>query len=291
MNETVQAGGYKEILFEVKDDVAWVTINRPEVRNAFREQTLDELIHALASTRNDPSIACAVVTGAGDKAFSAGGDFHAMMRLNRANALHWNDRMLALAMTIRGLPIPVIAMVNGWCMGGGHELALWCDVVIASDDAVFGQTGARVGACPTVGATQYLPRIIGERLAREMIFLCRTFKAQEAVEVGLINKVVPKAELRQATEEWCRQIRGYSGQTLRATKKSLNFESDQLYASWQHGMELLAEIWGSEESLEGMNAFLEKRKPDFQSFRLRRKAQVDTYLADLAADKNKAPKS
>ncbi len=280
---------YKEILFEVKDDVAWITINRPEVRNAFREQTLDELIHAFASTRNDPSIACAVVTGAGDKAFSAGGDFHAMMRLNRANGMHWNDRMLGLAMTIRGLPIPVIAMVHGACVGGGHELALWCDLVISAEDGVFGQTGARVGACPTVGATQYLPRIIGERLAREMIFLARTFTAEEAVKIGLINKVVPKAELRKATEEWCAKIKGHSGQTLRSTKKSLNFESDQLYASWQHGMELLGEIWGSEEGLEGMQAFLDKRKPDFQKFRKRNKAVVEDYLAGLASDANKAP--
>ncbi len=141
--------GYSDILYEVRDQVAWATINRPRVLNAFREQTLDELIDALRSTRDDPSIACAVVTGAGDKAFSAGGDFYAMKRLNWANAAMWNDRMQGLAMTIRGLPIPVIAMVNGWCMGGGHELALWCDLVIASDNAVLGQTGARVGACPT----------------------------------------------------------------------------------------------------------------------------------------------
>jgi dihydroxynaphthoic acid synthetase len=280
---------YKEILFEVRDNVAWITINRPEVRNAFREQTLDELIHAFKSTRDDQSLACAVVTGAGDQAFSAGGDFHAMMKLNRANAMHWNDRMLGLAMTIRGLPIPVVAMVNGWCMGGGHELALWCDMVIASDNAHFGQTGAKVGACPTVGATQYIPRLIGERLAREMIFLCRTFPAKEAVEVGLINKCVPQADLLAETEKWCEQMKGYSGQTLRATKKSLNFESDLLYASWQQGMELLAEIWGSEESLEGMNAFMEKRKPDFMKYRNQRAKAVDSYLDDLANDRNKAP--
>lgn len=280
---------YKDILFEVKDSVAWVTINRPKVRNAFREQTLDEMTAALKSTREDPSIAVAVVTGAGDKAFSAGGDFHAMMRLNKANALMWNDRMQALAMTIRGLPIPVIAMVNGWCMGGGHELALWCDLVIASDNAVFGQTGAKVGACPTVGATQYIPRLIGERLAREMIFLCRTFSAEEAVAVKLINRVVPQAELHQATLEWCESIKGFSGQTLRATKKSLNFESDGLYASWQHGMELLANIWGSEESLEGMNAFLEKRKPDFQQFRQRNKDQMDQYMTGLERCENQTP--
>lgn len=280
---------YGDILFEVTDAVAWVTINRSRVQNAFREQTLDEMIHALRSTREDPSIACAVVTGAGDTAFSAGGDFHAMMRLNRANAHMWNDRMLGLAMTIRGLPIPVIAMVNGWCMGGGNELALWCDVVIASENAVFGQTGAKVGACPTVGATQYLPRIIGERLAREMIFLARTFTAHEALEIGLINKVVAKGELLAATRQWCETIKGHSPQTLRATKKSLNHESDDLYASWQHGMELLAGIWGTEESLEGMQAFLDKCRPDFQKFRLRSKAELDRYLAGLARDENQAP--
>lgn len=280
---------YRDIRFEVRDQIAWVTINRPRWRNAFREQTLDELIHALSSTREDPSIACAVVTGAGDKAFSAGGDFHAMTKLNRANAHLWNDRMLGLAMTIRGLPIPVIAMVHGWCMGGGHELALWCDLVIAAEDAVFGQTGAKVGACPTVGATQYLPRIIGERLAREMIFLARTFTAAEAVTIGLINKMVPKSELETATLDWCERIKSHSAQTLRATKKSLNYESDTLYASWQHGMELLANIWGSEESLEGMAAFLEGRKPDFQKFRLRNKASLAKYLDDLANDRNQAP--
>lgn len=280
---------YREIIFEIRDQVAWITINRPEVRNAFREQTLDELIHALRSTRNDPSITCAVVTGAGEEAFSAGGDFFAMMRLNWVNAAHWNDRMLGLAMTIRGLPIPVIAMVNGWCMGGGHELALWCDLVIASDNAMFGQTGARVGACPTVGATQYLPRLIGERLAREMIFLCRTFTAEEAVRIGLINRVVPRQELRQATEQWCAQFKNLSSQTLRQTKKSLNHESDELYASWQQGMELLAHVWGSDEAMEGMNAFLERRKPDFQQFRERNREEVRGYLDGLARDENKAP--
>jgi len=282
-------GRYGDILYEVKDQVAWVTINRPRVANAFREQTLDELIDALKSTREDPSIACAVVTGAGDKAFSAGGDFYAMKRLTFVNGAMWNDRMQGLAMAIRGLAIPVIAMVNGWCMGGGHELALWCDLVIASENAVLGQTGAKVGACPTVGATQYLPRIIGERLAREMIFCARRFTAQEAVEIGLINKCVPQSELRKETLAWCETIKGHSPQTLRMTKKSLNFESDLLYASWQHGMELLAHVWGSEESLEGMNAFLEGRKPDFQKFRMRNKQALEDYLDGCARDLNAPP--
>ncbi len=209
---------YTDILYEVVDQVAWLTINRPRVLNCFREQTLDEMIDALKSTREDPSIVCAVVTGAGDKSFSAGGDFYAMKRLNFNNAYMWNDRMLGLAMTIRGLPIPVIAMINGWCMGGGHEWALWCDLAIASDRAVLGQTGAKVGACPTVGATQYLPRIIGERLAREMIFLGRRFPADEAERIGLINKCVPHEDLLTETLKWCETIKGHSSQMLRYTK-------------------------------------------------------------------------
>jgi dihydroxynaphthoic acid synthetase len=273
--------GYTDIVYEAVDQVAWVTINRPHVLNACRELTLDEIADALASTRNDASIACAVITGAGERAFCAGGDFKSMMRLNWANASHWNDRMLRCAMTIRGLSIPVIAMVNGWCMGGGNELALWCDIVVASDTAVFGQTGAKVGACPTVGATQYLPRIIGERLARDMIFLGRRFTGAEAERIGLANYCVPLAELKAKTVELCETIKSHSPQTIRMTKRSLNHESDNLYASWQAGMELLAHVWGSEESLEGMQAFLEKRAPDFNRFRLRNKEMVDAYLAGM----------
>jgi naphthoate synthase len=280
---------YRDILYEVKDQVAWVTINRERVLNAFREQTLDEMIDALKSTREDPSIVCAVVTGRGSKSFCAGGDFYAMKRLNFTNACMWNDRMLGLAMTIRGLPIPVIAMVNGWCMGGGHELALWCDVVIASENAVLGQTGATVGACPTVGATQYLPRIIGERLAREMIFCARRFTAKEAVEIGLINKCVPQKDLLRETLKWCETMKGHSALTVRMTKRSLNFESDNLYSSWQHGMELLAHVWSSEEAKEGMDAFLAGRKPDFQRFRMRGKRELAKYVDGFERDLNAPP--
>jgi dihydroxynaphthoic acid synthetase len=278
---TAKDKAYTDIIYEVIDDVAWITINRPRVLNACRELTLDEIAHAVASTKNDPSIACAVVTGAGDRAFCSGGDFSSMMRLNWINASHWNERMLGCAMAIRGASIPVIAMVNGWCMGGGNELALWCDIVVASENAVFGQTGAKVGACPTVGATQYLPRMVGERVAREMIFCARRLTAREAVDVGLANHCVPFSELRAKTIELCESIKSHSPQTLRMTKVSLNHESDNLYSSWRAGMELLAHVWGSEESLEGMNAFVEKRKPDFRKFRMRNKKVVDDYLAGL----------
>jgi dihydroxynaphthoic acid synthetase len=284
-----RAAGYHDITFEVKDQVAWVTINRPRVLNAFREQTLDEMIDAFKSTREDPSIVCAVVTGAGDRAFSAGGDFYAMKRLTWVNGHMWNDRMLGLAMAIRGLPIPVIAMINGWCMGGGHELALWCDLAIASENAVLGQTGAKVGACPTVGATQYLPRIIGERLAREMIFCARRFTAREAVTIGLINKCVPQRDLLKETLKWCETMKGHSALTIRMTKRSLNFESDNLYSSWQQGMELLAHVWGSPEANEGMEAFLAGRKPNFQQFRLRDKRELAKYMDGFHRDLNEPP--
>jgi enoyl-CoA hydratase/carnithine racemase len=281
---------YGEIVFEVRDQAAWIGINRPEVRNAFREQTLDELADALNSTRSDPSIAAAVIYGV-DGHFSAGGDFHAMMKLNKANSAMWNDRMLKVAMACRNLPIPVIAMVEGACVGGGHELMLWCDLVVTADDALFGQTGARVGACPTVGATQYIAKLIGERRAKEMIFLCKQYSGAEAAEIGLANISVPAADLEETVAGIVRQIVGYSSQTIRATKVSLNFDSDMLYASWQHGMELLGNIWGSEEAMEGMNAFLEKRPPDFNQFRMRNQAALDTYLQDFNAGNNQSDKS
>jgi len=180
-------------------------------------------------------------------------------------------------------------VVNGWCMGSGHGLALGGGLVIAGDHAVLRQTDARVGASTTVGATQYPPRIIGERLGREMIFCARRFTAKEAVAIGLINRCVAQKDLMKETLAWCETIKGHSPQTLRMTKKSLNFESDLLYASWQHGMELLAHVWGSEESLEGMNAFLEGRKPDFQKFRLRNKRELEAYLDGCAKDLNAPP--
>lgn len=281
---------YREIVVEVRNQGAWIGINRPEVRNAFREQTLDELAGALEATRDDPMIVAAVLYGVGGH-FSAGGDFHAMMRLNKANSAMWNDRMLKVAMTCRNLPIPVIAMVEGACVGGGHELMLWCDLVVTAEDAVFGQTGARVGACPTVGATQYIAKMIGERRAKEMIFLCKRYSGAQAAEIGLANIAVPADDLLETVEGIVADLVGYSSQTIRATKVSLNFDSDGLYASWQHGMELLANIWGTEESLEGMTAFLEKRPADFNRFRARNRDAVEAHRRDLDADLNQSERS
>lgn len=281
---------YTEIVFERRLDAAWIGLNRPEVRNAFREQTLDEIAHALNSTREDPTIVAAVIYGVGGH-FSAGGDFHAMMKLNKANSYMWNDRMQMVAMTCRNLPIPVIAMVEGACVGGGHELMLWTDLVIASEDSIFGQTGARVGACPTVGATQYIGKLIGERRAKEMIFLCKRYSGKEAAEIGLANEAVPASDLLARVEAVVGEIKGYSSQTIRATKVSLNYDSDSLYPSWQHGMELLANIWGTDEANEGMNAFLEGRPADFHQFRERNAEKLGTYLTHYNDGTNQSEKS
>lgn len=258
---------YRDIIREVRDGVAWVTINRPEIHNAVRERTLDELIDAVERANAEPAVGVVVLSGAGDKAFCSGGDFRSMMRLNRWNGHLWNNRMIGLAHAIRRLGKPVIAMVHGWCMGGGNEIQLMCDLTIASEDAVFGQTGAKVGACPVVGATQYLPRLLGDKRAKEMIFLCDRYTAAEAERINLINKVVPRERLRAETEAWCHKILSHSPQTIRFTKISMNFESDLLYPSWIHGVEMLSTVWGSDESLEGMRAFVEKRQPDFSPWR------------------------
>ncbi len=146
-----------------------------------------------------------------------------------------------------------------------------------------------LGACPTVGATQYIPRLIGERLAREMIFCARRFPAKEAVEVGLINKCVPQKDLLKETLKWCETMKGHSALTIRMTKKSLNAESDNLYASWQHGMELLAHVWGSPEANEGMEAFLSGRKPNFQKFRMQAKKELEKYVDGYERDLNAPP--
>ncbi|MFQ5894786.1 MAG: enoyl-CoA hydratase-related protein [Nitrospinota bacterium] len=257
---------YEDILFEVRDGAAWVTINRPEKLNAFRQKTLYELIDAFERVDADPAVGVAVLRGAGERAFSSGGEIQAMRDLEFATGHVWNNLMIRIAHTIRNCGKPAIAAVRGWCMGGGNELQLFCDLCMATEDAIFGQTGARVGACPVMGATQYLPHLIGQRKAREMIFLCERYTAREALEMGLINKVVPNDKLEEEVEKWCRRILSLCPLTLRYTKTSLNFEGDQLYASWLHGSELLNVIWNSEQCKEGMNAFLEKREPDFSRF-------------------------
>ncbi|MFI5284638.1 MAG: enoyl-CoA hydratase-related protein, partial [Candidatus Dormibacterales bacterium] len=194
---------YTDILVERKDGAAWITINRPEVRNAFRTRTVAELTDAFVDARWDPTVGVVVLTGAGDKAFCSGGD-----QKERGHGGYATDQrpmdVEALHTAIRHIPKPVIAMVNGYAIGGGHVLHVLCDLSVAADTAVFGQTGPRVGSVDAGHGTGYLARLVGEKKAREIWYLCRQYTAQEALAMGLVNKVVPLADLRREVEQWCR---------------------------------------------------------------------------------------
>lgn len=259
---------FEDILYEKHDGVARITINRPEVLNAFRQRTIDDMIAAFDDADVDVTIGVVVLTGAGDRAFCVGGDVSAMSDLAGARKNAWITSLLRLASCIRNTGKPVIAAINGHCVGGGNELQLFCDLSIASDRATFAQVGPRVGACPVWGGTQLLPRLVGDKKAREMVFLCDSYSAAQAESMGLINKVVPHHSLGEEVDAWCTRILSHSPQSLRVAKTSLNFGSDLLHASLVHGGEMLRSIiFGSEESLEGMNAFLEKRPADYRQFR------------------------
>lgn len=253
---------YEHIVVEVRERTLWVGLNRPRVRNAFNLQTLDEMIDAFTRLDEDPEIGVGVMYGVGDH-FCAGGEMQAMLALDYTTGHIWNNKMRRLCMLLRNSGKPTIAMVRGFCIGGGNEWQLYCDLCIASETGVFGQSGAKVGALPVVGATQYMPFIIGDRRAREMMFLARQVPAKKALDWGLINDVVPDSELEKTTEEWCRIINANAPLTLRYLKTNLNFLGDLHYPSWMHGSELLNAVWNGEQSDEGMKAFLEKRKPDF----------------------------
>lgn len=258
---------FEDIIYEKTGGIAKITINRPEVLNALRRQTYEEMIEAFTDAADDPEIGVMVLTGAGDRAFSSGGDVKGQKtRTVDAGRSHLKV-FLGLAAAMRNSGKPIIAAVNGYAIGGGHELHLMCDLTIASDQAVFGQVGPRVGSVPILGATQLLPRLVGEKKAREIIFLCHRYSAAEALEMGLINKVVPHDELEMATAEWCEELLDKSPTSLRIAKSVMNHGSDLDYHSYIEGIELLAATYGTEENLEGVNAFLEKRSPNYRKFR------------------------
>ncbi|MBI3966422.1 MAG: enoyl-CoA hydratase/isomerase family protein [Chloroflexi bacterium] len=257
----------EDVLYDKADGVARVTINRPQVLNALRPQTYRELAMAFDDAADDPTVGVIVLRGAGDRAFSSGGDVKAQSeRTPHSGRVHLRNTQ-KLSAVMRNCGKPVIAAVNGFAIGGGHELHLFCDITIAADHAKFGQVGPRVGSVPVWGATQMLPRIVGEKRAREMIFLCRQYTAQEAKEMGLVNQVVPLAELDAEVDRWCQEILDKSPQCLRIAKISLNFESDLLHPSYAHGAELLSLTYGNAENMEGVTAFLEKRPPDYRKHR------------------------
>ncbi len=256
---------YQTIVAEVKEKALWVGLNRPKVLNAMNFQMINEVIDAFTRLDEDSDIGVGVLYGLGGN-FSSGGDMDMMLGLDSRTGHIWNNKMRRLCMLLRNCGKPTIAMVRGWCIGGGNEWQLYCDLCIASENAKFGQSGARVGALPVVGATQYLPLLMGDRRAREMLFLAKHYSAQEAKAAGLINEVVPDGKLEEATREWCARIISHAPATLRYMKTSLNFLGDLHYPSWIHGSELLNAVWNNEQSAEGMTAFKEKRKPDFSRF-------------------------
>ncbi|MBM4242618.1 MAG: 1,4-dihydroxy-2-naphthoyl-CoA synthase [Deltaproteobacteria bacterium] len=257
---------YEDVLYEVCDQVAWITINRPERRNAFRPETVDELIDAFKRAWADRGVGVAVLSGANDT-FCSGGDQKAR------GATGYGDRpgigldVAGLHGVIRSMPKPVIAMVDGYAVGGGHVLHVVCDLSVASDRAIFGQVGPKMGSVDPGFGTAYLARVVGEKKAREIWFLCRQYGAQEALAMGLVNRVVPAAELRAEVERWCAELNAMSPTAIKIAKQSFNADTDQLHGTTELGFTALEMYYGSPEGEEGRKAFEEKRKPDFARFR------------------------
>jgi dihydroxynaphthoic acid synthetase len=258
---------YEDITYEKQDGIAFITINRPNKLNAFRSKTIEELTGALKDAGEDRKIGVVVLKGAGGKAFCVGGDIEEMRNFDYWPGKKFLEKFFNFLLLIRMTPKPVICAVDGYCLGGGNEINIVCDLTIATENSVFGQVGPRVGSVPVLGGTQILPRILGEKKARELVFLCFQYSAKEALDMGLINKVVPKEEFEKEVKAWCERILELSPQALKVAKLSFNFEGDKLFPSYTHAIEILSQIYETEEFKEGMTAFLEKRKPNFSKFR------------------------
>jgi naphthoate synthase len=261
------AGTFEDIKYVKAEGMAKIIINRPEVRNAFRPKTVQEMMSALDDARNDNTIGVIILTGEGEKAFCSGGDqkvrgdagYDDGQGVHRLNVLDFQRQ-------IRTCPKPVVAMVAGYAIGGGHVLHMMCDLTIAASNAIFGQTGPRVGSFDGGYGASYMARIVGQKKAREIWFLCRKYDAQQALDMGLVNTVVPYAQLEAETVSWCREMLANSPIAIRCLKAALNADCDG-----QAGLQELAGnatmlFYMSEEGQEGRNAFLEKREPDFGKF-------------------------
>ena len=258
---------FEEILFEEFEGIAKITINRPRYRNAFTPKTTLELSQAFAYCREASRISVVLLTGAGDKAFCAGGDMHV-----KGRGGYVDDEgvprlsVLDVQMQIRRLPKPVIAMVNGYAIGGGHVLHLVCDLTIASSNAIFGQTGPKVGSFDAGFGASYLARIVGQKKAREIWFLCRQYDAYEAEKMGMVNKVVPPERLEDECVEWAQTMMERSPLALRMIKAGLNAELDGQAGIQELAGDATMLYYTMDEAQEGGRAFLEKRKPDFDQY-------------------------
>jgi naphthoate synthase len=258
---------YKDIRFEFFEGIAKITINRPKVYNAFRPETNMEMLDAVAIAREDNKIGVLVLTGEGDKAFCSGGD----QNVKGVGGYIGEDgvprlNVLDLHKAIRSLPKPVIAMVNGYAIGGGHVLHVVCDLTIASENAIFGQTGPKVGSFDAGFGSSYLARQVGQKKAREIWFLCDQYSAAEAEKMGMVNKVVPLEKLEDEVVEWCTKIMKRSPMALRMIKRGLNAELDGQHGLMEFAGDATLMYYLMEEAQEGRNAFLEKRDPDFDKF-------------------------
>jgi naphthoate synthase len=258
---------YEDIIYETYGGIAKITINRPEVRNAFRPKTVMEMIDAFAAARDDANIGVIILTGAGDKAFCSGGD----QKIRGHGGYVGEDQIprlnvLDLQRLIRAIPKPVIAMVAGYAIGGGHVLHVVCDLTIAADNAVFGQTGPKVGSFDGGYGAGYLARIVGHKKAREIWYLCRQYNAQEALEMGLVNAVVPLERLEEETVKWCEEILEKSPTAIRFLKAAFNADTDGLAGIQQLAGDATLLYYTTDEAKEGRDAFKEKRKPDFSKY-------------------------
>lgn len=263
--ETIKT--YEDILFEKFEGIAKITINRPRVYNAFRPKTNEEMLDAMAICRDRADIGVVVLTGAGDKAFCSGGDQNVKGRggyIGTDGVPRLN--VLDLHKAIRSIPKPVIAMVNGYAIGGGNVLQLVCDLTIASENARFGQTGPKVGSFDAGFGSSYLAACVGQKKAREIWFLCRQYTAKEALKMGMINTVVPLDRLEDETIEWCRTILKRSPLAIRMIKRGLNAELDGQRGLMEFAGDATLLYYLMDEAHEGRNAFLEKRDPDFDQF-------------------------
>jgi naphthoate synthase len=269
----VPAGEYSDIRYELSGDgIAKITINRPEVRNAFRPQTLFQLSEAFDRARDDPEVGVIVLTGEGDEAFCSGGD----QRVRGDDGYIGDDEVaqhgigrlnvLDLQIQIRRTPKPVVAMVAGYAIGGGHVLHIVCDLTIAAENACFGQTGPKVGSFDGGYGSGLLARQVGQKRAREIWFLCRQYDAREAYEMGLVNTVVPLERLEEETVTWCREMLALSPLALRMIKASMNAADDGLAGIQQLAGDATLLFYMSEEAQEGRDAYVQRRKPDFSRF-------------------------
>jgi naphthoate synthase len=258
---------YQDVLFErVEDGIAKITINRPEVRNAFRPQTITELIEAFELCRADTSIGVVILTGQGPDAFSSGADLRIGHEGYVGGKAAPRANILDVQKQIRALPKPVIAMVAGYAIGGGHVLHVVCDLTIAADNARFGQTGPKVGSFDAGLGSSYLARIVGQKKAREIWYLCRQYDAAQALEMGLVNKVVPLADLEREALEWAREIMQHSPLAIRCLKAALNADCDGQIGLMDLAGSATLLYYFSEEAKEGEKAFLERRPASFSKF-------------------------